>query len=485
MKRTHSAGSSSSPLSNAGAARRRFIGCAAAVGAGIALGPDFWKRALAEPAVAAPGPYGLIDGQTPDANGLLLPPGFTSRIIGRTGEVVPGTSYIWHVAPDGAATFPMPDGGWVMVSNSETIAPLGGGVGAIRFNASGTIVSGQRVLAGTNINCAGGPTPWGTWMSCEEYDLVEATAPALPNFPFGLGVAGMVWECDPTGSTVGVALPALGKFSHEAVAIDPATNTVYLTEDNKDGLFYRFRPTTPNVGGRPDLTNGVLEAAVIATPATVLTTGSAVTWLPVPDPTALTAALRQQVPAATKFNRGEGAWFHAGSVYFTTTGDDRVWAFDVAASTIEVVYDLATTVNPPLEDPDNITVHPATGDLFVSEDDGNLEAVIITTPEGGGQRTVTSFLRLTGQTGTEVTGLCFDPSGTRLYMSSQRGIDADRGITYEITGPFRSITPPPVVPEVPMPVLLGVTAAAALAGAVVIANRRDDQTDDHIDAALA
>ena len=126
----------------------------------------------------------------------------------------------------------MPGGGWVMVSNSGTIAPLGGGVRAIRFDATGAIESATRVLGGTNVNCAGGPTPWGTWLSCEEYDLGDAVAPVLPGFPFGPGVAGMVWECDPTGATPGTALPALGVFSHEAVAVDPVTNTVYLTEDN-------------------------------------------------------------------------------------------------------------------------------------------------------------------------------------------------------------------------------------------------------------
>jgi uncharacterized protein len=453
--------------------RRQFIGSAAAIGAAIGFGPTFWSRALAAPAIPGPGPYGAIDGQTPDANGLLLPPGFSSRVIARTGEPVAGTTYAWHTAPDGAATFATPDGGWVLVSNAETIAALGGGVSAIRFDAAANITGAYRILTGSNVNCAGGPTPWGTWLTCEEFDLWDATAPAVPGFPFGPGVAGQVWECDPLGVALGVPLPALGTFSHEAVAVDPITNRIYLTEDNGVGLLYRFTPATPNVGGRPDLTTGLLEVAVLAQPGAVLTTGSSVSWLPVPDPTSVSAATRRQVPGATTFARGEGMWFDSGIVYFTTTGDDRVWALDVAADHIEVIYDLATTPTPPLEDPDNITVHPGSGDLFVAEDDGNLELVLITAPEAGGTRTTTSFLRLTGQTGTEISGPCFDPSGTRLYVSSQRGIDANRGITYEITGPFRGTGPVPVVAEAPLGVLLPLAGAAAVGGALVAMHRRE------------
>jgi secreted PhoX family phosphatase len=446
--------------------RRNFIGTTAGAGTALALGSTFWQDAFAAPATPGPGPYGSIAGIAPDANGLVLPPGFTSRVIGRTGEAVPGTSYVWPTAPDGMGTFATPGGGWILVVNAETVAPLGGGASAIEFDASGNIVGAQRVLGGTQVNCAGGPTPWGTWMSCEEFDLVEYTQPALPGFPFGPGVAGQVWECDPTGVAPAVAHPTLGFFSHEAVAVDPATNVLYLTEDQGDSHIYRFTPSVPNVGGRPDLSAGLLEVMVVANPAAFPTGTSTVTWAPVPDPTANPVPTRKQVPTATKFNRGEGMWFDSGVVYFTTTGDDRVWAFTPATSTIEVVYDFATAgPDRPLEDPDNITVHARSGDLFVAEDDGNLELVLITNPLEG-NRTASSFMRITGQSGTEVAGVVFDPAGDRLYFSSQRGIDGDRGITYEVTGPFRSEGPDPVIPESPLSIALPV-GAVALGGAAM------------------
>ena len=214
---------------------------------------------------------------TPDANGLLLPAGFTATVIGRAGEWVPGTDFRWHSDPDGGAVFPRAGGGWVYVSNREY---LSGGVNAIEFDDGGSIVRAYNILPGllTRLNCGGGVSPWNTWFSGEEFET------------------GAVWECDPFGVEPARRLSALGTFKHEAVAVDPASNAVYLTEDEPDGRFYRFLPTVANVGGRAELTSGRLQVMRLRADAAVVNApGSggrhAVEWLDVPNPNPLLGGL--------------------------------------------------------------------------------------------------------------------------------------------------------------------------------------------------
>ena len=411
--------------------RRRFIQTGLAAGTAAALGAGFWRETLAAaPARAAAGPYGALG--APDANGLKLPEGFSSRVIARGNLPVAGTNHVRAIFPDGQATYRTPDDGWILVTNSEVptgssgdrpgipriedlaqqllgSARLGAGAGAIRFRPDGSIASAYRILDGTSTNCAGGPTPWGTWLSCEETE------------------DGRVWECDPTGVRPAIVRPALGRFKHEAAAVDPAGRRVYLTEDLVDGGFYRFTPDR-----YPDLGSGVLEIATVAR-------GGSVSWKRVPDPSGASAATRNQVPGKTDFKRGEGLWFDSGTVYLATTSDGRIHAYDAATETIEVLYDKKALQDPPIDGVDNITVSRS-GDLFVCEDIGaeTLDIVMIT-PE----RTVSRFLTLTGPSATglpvvnsELTGVVFDPSGTRMYFGSQRGFGF--GLTYEVTGPFRA-----------------------------------------------
>ncbi len=382
--------------------RREFIQSGFAAAGATALGAEFWRDALAATVRRGPGPYGPL--RPPDANGLRLPKGFRSRLVARAQKPVHGTGHDWHVFPDGQATYPTRDGGWILVSNCEAPAGVGGGAGAIRFDRDGRIRDAYRILGGTNVNCSGGGTPWGTWLSCEEVDR------------------GRVWECDPKGRRRAVARPAMGVFKHEAAAVDPRGKRVYLTEDLGDGGFYRFTPKR-----WPSLAKGRLEIASVAP-------SGAVRWHEVPDPAATTTPTRQQVPGSTPFARGEGIWFDSGTVYVATTSDNRVHAYDTRRRRIEVIYDAAKLKDPPLTGVDNITV-ARSGDLYVCEDNGapDLDIVLITPG-----RRIARFLTATGSRhlNSELTGVVFNPRGRRLYFSSQRFDGA--GATFEVTGPFRT-----------------------------------------------
>jgi len=372
--------------------RRAFLRAGLGGAALVATGPAL---AGCQP---ASGPYGPLEAA--DANGIRLPTGFTSRVVADSGVPVAGTSYSWPAAPDGGATFSTAGGGWVYVANSELGAGAGG-ASAVRFDADGAPVGAYRILGGTSRNCAGGPTPSGRWLSCEEIDR------------------GRVWECDPLGEVPAVARPALGIFNHEAAAVDPVRGHVYLTEDKPDGRLYRFRPAA-----YPSLAAGTLEAATV--------TAGSVQWTPVPDPSAALVPTRQQVPTSTAFNGGEGAWYGSDRVWFTTKGDDRLWEVDITTSAIRVLYEAGAHLDPVLTAVDNI-VRAANGDLYVCEDGGDMQLVILQ-PDGE----VWPFLQATGQVGSELTGPAFDPSGKRLYFSSQRGpTGAGSGTTYVVSGPFQ------------------------------------------------
>ena len=357
----------------------------------------------ARPAQQHPGPFGQSPYgplRDPDANGVRLPAGFSSRIVARSGErPVKGARAPWHFAPDGGACFAAPGGGWIYASNAELSG--GGGVSALALAADGRVTDAYPILGATMMNCAGGATPWGTWLSCEEFD------------------EGRVFECDPTGRQKAAVRPALGVFKHEAVAVDPAAKRLYMTEDRPDGRLYRFTPA----GDLRDLSAGRLEAAQVLA-------GGDVRWWSVPDPSGREVATRLQADRSTRFSGGEGIWWHAGQLYFTTKGDSRVWHLDTRRDVIRVLYDPRKLADPPLLYGDNITA-TRHGHLLIAEDYATMRLSLMT-PAG---RTW-PLLQVPAHTASEITGPAFDPSGARLYFSSQRGLDG-RGVTFEVTGPFR------------------------------------------------
>ena len=369
--------------------------------ASLALGASFWREVLAGEPRSAAAAVGYGPPGTPDEHGIRLPERFSVRRVALGDEVVPGSGYRWHRASDGAATFRTADGGWILVSNAEE---LRGGAGAIRFGPGGAVRDAYRILDGTTNNCAGGATPWGAWLSCEEYS------------------EGRVWECDPAGRRQARAHDAMGVFKHEAAAVDPRRRRVYLTEDLMDGALYRFTPRR-----WPDLSEGLLELAKVGR-------AGAVEWVRVPDPLARREQTRRQVPGYTEFARAEGVWFDSGTIYIATTGDSRIHAYDTATERVQVIYDGLATRRAPLLRVDNITAS-ASGELFVCEDISTAEIDIGVIDR---DRRVSKFLSATGpkHARSELTGVTFDPSGSRLYFASQRA-EGGRGAVYEISGPFR------------------------------------------------
>ncbi len=219
---------------------------------------------------------------------------------------------------------------------------------------------------------------------------------------------------------------ALGAFTHEAVAVDPVRLQLYLTEDVPDGCWYRFTPARIDADRRPDLEDGTLEVAEVAADS------GAVRWHALPDPAGRGQVTRAQVRQATRFNGAEGCWHANGVVYFSTKGDDRIWAYTLASQQLRVIYAAGDHEQPVLRGVDNVTVS-ASDEVLVAEDNGDMQVVAITPA-----RQIVPVVQVVGHPNSEVTGPAFDPSGSRLYFSSQwgatgRGRD---GVTFEVTGPF-------------------------------------------------
>ena len=377
-----------------------------------------WSGAAGTMAVAGPlvgcAPQPIPGAEGSDANSLVLRPGFTSRVIGVSGAAVAGTAHEYSLFPDGGATFadPTVPGGWFYVANHEI--PFGaGGVTSFRFAPDGRIVDAYPICAGTSMNCAGGKTPWGTWLTCEEYD------------------GGIVWECDPARPYSAVPRPQLGTFAHEAAAV-ASDGRVYLTEDRPDGGLYRFSPTAAN-----DLSAGLLEIACSGPgDGTVL-------WKPVPDRFAQATPCRRQVAGSLRFDGGEGIDTANGLVWFTTKGDDRIWQYDVTSGALSIRYQAGASM---LGGVDNITATAVAGGqaLLVSEDGDDMQIVAILPDD-----TLVEVVRIVGHPGSEVTGPALSPDRTRLYFSSQRAPvptplgpgtpTVVAGMTYEVTGPFVSL----------------------------------------------
>jgi secreted PhoX family phosphatase len=392
--------------------RRNFLANSLGALGALSLGPGLTSMVSAQPFLDYRTLKNLGPLQAANEVGMRVPAGFTGQLIATAGKRVrrsngTETAYKWHTFPDGGACFPTDDGGWIYVSNSEV--PLnGGGAGAIRFDRSGNIIDAYRILDGTSTNCAGGPTPWGTWLSCEEYS------------------GGRVFECDPYGRSSGVLCQGLGKFKHEAAAVDPVYGHIYMTEDESDGRFYRYTPDSIDSNGRMNLQRGLLEVAVVDKDGNV-------TWVELdnPVPGLFQTPTRWQIKNSQAFSGGEGIWYHDGKVYITTKGDNRVWSYSTDNHTLGIVYEKATAKNKTLSGVDNIVVSKD-GHILVAEDGDDMQIVVL-----GPYGDIYPIVQLVDQNHSEITGPAINPLNNRLYFSSQRGpkpLFDSNGLTYQLIG---------------------------------------------------
>ncbi|NLU65840.1 alkaline phosphatase PhoX [Streptomyces sp. HNM0574] len=459
--------------------RRQVLARSGALGAGIAfsgaLSEVFSGTASAQGTGGRSG-YGPL---VPDPDGLLdLPEGFRYTVLSREGEQLRSGEGAVPSHPDGMAAFgPTGDsaGSVWLVRNHEnrmdaehavprarglTYDPEAmGGCTLLELGRSGggaaDKVLGERVgIAGTSTNCAGGPSPWGTWLTCEETEFKAGEEGYTKDHGFVFEVG---YDEDRPTSTE--PLKAMGRFQHEAVAFDPRTGVVYETEDAFEkpfGLFYRFLPEVPRGGYGSLHAGGTLQAMrVPEVPdlSVVQETGKSfhgIEWVDVPDPLAAETPIRFQdfgKGGITHAQKLEGCYWGGRCVYFVSSyaksaegskADHfgQIWRYDPQRSvlTLVVVFGPDTDLNLPGEEPDNICLAPS-GGLMVCEDGEGAQHVFGLTRGGS----VYPMARGRQNIGTpekpewgEFAGVTFSPDNRTMYVNCY-----DPGTTFAVTGPWR------------------------------------------------
>lgn len=454
--------------------RRQFIRRGAAFALGFAGLRSLISHAGSPTHALSPLGYGPL---VPDPAGVLdLPAGFQYVVLSPEGEemhdglLVPGRH-------DGMAAFPGTNGRVILVRNHEVYmsiegrgpfgpandrlakvpadrlydpgaakGPCRGGATTLVYNpATRTLERHFLSLAGTEYNCAGGPTPWGTWLSCEETVSVTSENYARDH--------GFVFEVTPSetpGLADPVPLTALGRFRHEAVAVDPASGCVYLTEDIAGGALYRFIPT---VRGKLAL-GGRLQALAVndrwsldtknweAAGNIPLGSRFPIHWIDLDDVLSPNDTLRIQAAekGAATFARCEGMWFGRGAVFFAaTTGGSaklgQIWKYTMSPhegtpreAAIPAALELFIEPNDSkvCNNADNLTVAPW-GDIIVCEDGPDLNGLFGVTPNGDAYRL--AFNRVSK---SELAGATFSPDGAVLFVNIQ-----SPGMTLAIHGNWR------------------------------------------------
>jgi secreted PhoX family phosphatase len=490
--------------------RRRFLSAGSASMAALGFAGTLQAlqlrnaQATSGRSALAASPYGPVAPVRDEATGLpllQLPAGFAYRSYGWTGDPMadgrpcPGQH-------DGMAVVQSSGRGadreLLLVRNHERgpgASPIraravyddaanrndglyaGGGTTHLRFKGRDW-VGIEASLGGTLYNCAGGPTPWGSWLTCEE---------TLANLePQGGRKHGYVFEVRARAAdTSGRPIVDMGRFSHEAVAIDPKTRHAYLTEDqrNKAG-FYRFVPH--DASGRPGSyeAGGRLQMArVVGRPnadLSVAATGDthAIEWVDIADPDADPVAIglpgfggptpvsgpfaQGWARGGLRMARGEGIWQRDGRLYLVDTatgvnadgapghGHGAVWEYELDTGRLSALFVSLDAVA--ANHPDNITVSPR-GGVLLCEDGGGIdeaglgrsERLLGLTAQGesfvfarnnvhlGAEQIAAAGKRVPpgDYRATEFAGACFDPAGALLFVNVQ-----SPGITFAIWGPW-------------------------------------------------
>jgi secreted PhoX family phosphatase len=458
--------------------RRSFLKATSAASLGFLGLYQFVNHPLlAAPAAPSVG-YGELQ---KDPQGILnLPKGFSYRIISRHGDRM-DDGLVVPARPDGMATFRGRGGRVILVRNHENgvnpehsafgkqnellgkvdrakfydygkgVAPQLGGTTTVVYNErTGQIEVQYLSLAGTARNCAGGRTPWGTWITCEENTeragANDGKTEQDHGYNFEVRASEKPFLADP------LPLRAMGRFNHEAVCVDPRTKIVYQTEDRPDGLIYRF---LPNRGGQL-AKGGKLQALAVrgqksldtrnwerlTTPKLAVGQPLAVEWIDLAEIEAPKDDLRYRgfEQGAARFARGEGMWFGQNELYFACTNggqkeQGQVFRYRPSAhegtprerdapGTLEI---FAEPNNSDLmKSCDNLTVAPW-GDVVLCEDTPHSFLVGIT-PKG-------ELYHLAENVGfqSEMAGGVFSPSGKTFFVNIQ-----EVGVTVAITGPWKT-----------------------------------------------
>lgn len=434
--------------------RRRFLQATGSAFAALAASGCAARGSGALVNLPAGDDYGAL---LPDPAALLdLPRGFSYRVLSSLGDAMSDGGTVPDQA-DGMGCFDLGNGEWALVRNHELTAqqdgggasgpaydtvarsliPLPGGTTTVVLDAETLSVKRQyRSLAGTIRNCAGGITPWGSWLTCEE-DV------STPNGRINRD-HGYVFEVPANAERQVEAIPltAMGRFNHEAACVDPASGIVYLTEDRDDGLLYRFIPTAAGRLAK----GGTLQALVLEGFADTRNRDGAVAilpgqmvagrWITLDNPEAPDDDLRTRGAAAgaALFARGEGIWMGQGELYFTATSGGAARQGQIfrlsptlhGGDVLELFYE-----SPALDEfsfGDNITIAPD-GHLIVCEDQYTPNAVNYLrgiTPTGAAY----AFARV--RVPSETAGACFSPDGRTLFLNVYSPAK-----TLAITGPWK------------------------------------------------